>query len=197
MKKIIILAVLFCALVSCSTKNPHSASPLSLTEISKRVAEAGAVRDEHKILHRLVGTWDVQSKMWFDPNKAPEAGTGTATFTSVLGGRFVRQDYAGTSLGNSFEGIGYLGFDSLNKEYVASWIDTMTTQLTRSTGVYDAGADTLTFQGALECPVSGETVESLEVWTFGSDTHVTLTMYTGGEVKPEAKSLEVQYVRKG
>ena len=81
----------------------------------------------HKKLNDMVGTFDASVRMWMDPTKPPEDSTAVSVNKWVLGDRFVESKYEGTMMGEPFNGLGYTGYDNVQKRYVGTWMDSTTT----------------------------------------------------------------------
>lgn len=59
---------------------------------------------EHVRLARIEGTWTGTSKTWLEPGKSPEEEPWRGTFALVLGGRFLRIEYASRAMGGPIAG---------------------------------------------------------------------------------------------
>ncbi len=149
---------------------------------------------EQKALEAWAGKWTTASKFWMDPNAPAEESTGTAVTEMVYGGRFLKETYTGTAHGQPFEGVGYTGYDNVKKEYVGTWIDSMSTSIMHSTGQYDAASKTLTMGGNVSCPFNGDMKMRMETVVTDNDHH-TLTGYMTGADGKEAKGMEIVYTR--
>jgi hypothetical protein len=89
----------------------------------------------HARLTPMVGTWRATTTFTMAPGAPPQVHAGTSVNRFVLGGRYLEQNYKGSSMGMPFEGIGYTGYDNVQKRYVGTWMDTMGTGLMNSVGV--------------------------------------------------------------
>src|SRR5688572_16922408 len=121
--------------------------PKAMEEEMMKLAEAGP---EHKMLARMVGTWDCTVKMYEpDATGKPVESTSKAEAKCVseLGGRWIRQDFKGEFGGQQFSGIGYNGYDKNKSQYFGTWADTMSTSMMTMTGTYDEAKKTLTMSG--------------------------------------------------
>ncbi len=81
----------------------------------------------HAQLAPLVGSWEGSTKTWFDPSKPPEESRTQARVESVLGGRFLRIQYAGTAMGKPHAGEMILAYEKDEKRYALAWIDSFHT----------------------------------------------------------------------
>ncbi len=102
----------------------------------------------------------------------------------MLGGQFLEQRYTGNSMGMPFEGIGYTGYDNVQRKYVGTWMDSFGTGQMNSVGVGRPKDDSMDFEAKSICP-TGETVNfkckvriqdrdrhSYEMWAPGTDRQV-------------------------
>src|SRR4051812_27745850 len=76
---------------------------------------------QHAQMAKLAGSYTVAGKMWMDPAGPAVETKGTAEFTVILDGRYVRQDYKGSMpMGPGqempFTGIGLDGYDNVAKK---------------------------------------------------------------------------------
>ena len=91
-------------------------------------AEALEPGPEHKELAKLVGKWEVIGKFWMGTPDDGKAGPpGTSEFKSILGGRYIQQDFTGTFMGKPYTGMGVMGYDRYAKHYTAYWNDSVST----------------------------------------------------------------------
>jgi hypothetical protein len=88
----------------------------------------------HARLMPMVGTWKATTTFTMSPDQPPQVHGGTSVHRLVLGGRYLEQIYKGTAMGMPFEGIGYTGYDNVQKRYVGIWLDTFGTGLMTSAG---------------------------------------------------------------
>ena len=89
----------------------------------------------HARLMPMVGTWRATTTFTMAPGAPPQVHGGTSVHRMVLGGRYLEQIYKGMAMGMPFEGIGYTGYDNVQKRYVGTWMDTMGTGLMNSVSV--------------------------------------------------------------
>lgn len=149
---------------------------------------------EHKQLEYMVGTWDVEVKMWNMPGGEPETSRGRSTGEWVLGGRFVGYRYKGEFHGGPFEGIGYTGYDNIQKKYLSIWMDTMYTGALIDWGAYDTASRTFSYAGEFKAP-TGQTVQSRSVVKVVNNDEHMITMYHSAPGTPEQKVMELTYRR--
>ena len=162
--------VLACAfLVTAPPAPAQSGDEKAATEAMMKAAAPGA---EHKALEVLAGSWTVVTKAWMGPGE-PAVSKGKGTNTAIFGGRYVKQDYKGEFFGMPFEGTGLMGYDKGHKVYVMTWGDTMSTDVIRMTGAYDAAKKTYTFDGTLADPSTGKDVPTrMAIRVSGANEYV-------------------------
>jgi len=116
--------------------------------------------EKHELLQKMVGKYDIQAK-WYEPTDSGEMKVteepGTATFESVLGGRFVVQTFKSKHMGQPFEGIGAYGYDNAQKKFVGIWMDNFNTGIMHTEGKLDKKTGYIHETGKVVTPV-GEMV---------------------------------------
>jgi hypothetical protein len=167
-----------------------------MKKMMEKAKDGAAPGAEHARFKQLEGKWNTSSKGWMKPGDQPMESKGTATFKTILGGRFLEQKFSGDMGGQKFEGIGYLGYDKLKKQYENIWLDTMATGMFKAPGTWDEGSKTLTSEGTFSCPMTGKTDEYFRSeWKVpGGDSH-TFVMYGKDESGKEFKTMELVYTR--
>lgn len=148
---------------------------------------------EHERLKGLVGTWKAEVKHFHGPE--PEVTQGTSTVTSLMGGRFVQEDFKGEMMGQPFEGRGITGFDNNTRKYQTVWFDSMGTSITMWDGSYDEATKTIRMTGEMSTPMG------VPVKMRGLDREVDsnkriFEMYmTMPGADAEMKTMEITYTR--
>ncbi len=175
-----------------ANKTPSSKEKARL-EAWQRASTPG---EPHKKLEALVGTFDTHVRSWIDPSKPPEDSTGTSVNSWVLGGRYVEQQFDGTMMGEPFTGIGYIGYDNVQKKYVSVWLDTSGTGMIYLVGGTEASGKTILGRSTMWDPVSGKEfpVESKLVIT--DNDHHTFELVGKAPNGRMSKLVEIRYTRK-
>lgn len=152
---------------------------------------AGVVSAEHARLARLVGLWNVKQSLWLKPGP-PQRDTGTAEFTTVLGGRALQQDLR-ISTRTPFQGIGFTGYDTVTRTYFTSWMDVNFTDLLVLRGTRDDRTDTWRFSGSMS-GVDGTPVPTREELRIVDEDHFIARFF---ETKQGSEVLvvELEYSR--
>ena len=164
----------------------------AMMEVWKKLAIPG---EPHKLLTSLAGSWTTQTKEWMEPGKPPTETTGTAEMKSLLGGRFLQQEFRGQMMGAPFNGIGIDGYDNLRKKYVTVWMDTFGTGIFSMEGDASPDGKTITLNGSHQIPGGGE-MSHRAVWTIVDKNKFTFIMFGTHPGQKEHKVMEITYTRK-
>jgi len=148
-----------------------------------------------QVLDQLVGDWEYTVKWWNAPGTEPQVSTGDSENEWIMGGRFIKADVEGKSMGQRFEGMGIMGYDNAKKEYTSVWIDTMGTGMMNATGSYDAAAKTITENGSYTDPMTGKGKAYKGVTTFTDKNSYTYELFTTGPDGKEFRMMEIVYKR--
>lgn len=155
---------------------------------------AAAPGPQHAAMAAIEGSYRAEIKTWMDPTVDPVISTGKTEFKMILGGRYLVQHYAGSMMGQEFEGMGITAYDNLENQYVSTWVDNMGTGIMVTKGNYDESGKVLTTMGEVIDPATGAplTVKSVST-TISEDEHLfEMYMVVGGQ---EVKTLEATYTR--
>lgn len=125
-------------------------------EMMRMWMESIAPGDEHEMLDERAGTWDVVMKMWMMPGAPPSETKGVAERKMALGGRFIMEEFKGSMMGMPYEGMGFTGFDKFKKKFVANWVSNMGTNMLTMEGTASADGKTITMEGLMDEPMTGE-----------------------------------------
>ncbi|VAX35617.1 hypothetical protein MNBD_UNCLBAC01-1925 [hydrothermal vent metagenome] len=150
--------------------------------------------ENHKVLNALVGNWDHTVKWWMSADKEPEVSAGTSEIKWIMGGRFIQQMTKGTSMGQPFEGMGFIGYNNGTKQYTSLWLDNMGTGIMSGAGQYDSATKTFNEKGQYTCPFKTESTFR-GVTKIIDDDHFTYEMYSMGFDGKEFLSMVVDYIR--
>jgi hypothetical protein len=158
--------------------------------------KASTPGDAHKHLQDLVGTWDAKVSMWPAPGVPPQVSMGTSKNTSILGGRWIQQEFTGSAMGQPFTGIGYTGYDNVKKQYVGTWMDSMSTSVMISTGTAGSASGTYEFTSSMDDPATGKTMQVKEKVTVVDPNHETWEMWSPTPDGNMFKMMQIDYARK-
>jgi hypothetical protein len=170
--------------------------PEDMAQMMAKAKEAGTPGAGHEVLKSVEGEWNVASRHWMKPGDKPQESAGTSTITWILGGRYLKQEFKGEMMGRPYEGLGFVGYDNVRKEYASVWMDNMSTGLFRSTGQYDKGSKTIKDEGTFSCPVTGEkNMWFRSEWKIAGKSKHVFSMFMKGPDGNEFKSMELVYTR--
>ena len=194
----IIVAALALAVAAALSAQESGQKPASADDKARMEAwqKASTPGEPHKKLDAIVGTFDAKVRSRLDPSQPPEDSVGTSVNSWVLGGRYVEQQFEGSMMGEPFTGIGYVGYDNVQKKYVSAWMDTAGTGMIWLTGTADAPGKTIGGRATIWDPVSGKSfpVESKLVIT--DDDHYSFELVGKAPNGRMTKLVEIQYTRK-
>ncbi|MBC7834395.1 MAG: DUF1579 domain-containing protein [Phycisphaerales bacterium] len=156
---------------------------------------ASMTNDNHQRLEEMLGDWDCKAKFWMDPSAPAMEMTGTSKNAFVLGGRWLRQDFTSTFMGQPFTGLGYTGYDNIKKTYIGTWMDTMTTGMMTSEGKFDEATNTYTFTGWILDPMNKKNAFR-HVMKIDNENQHTFSMFESKGGEAERKTAEMVYTRK-
>ena len=106
---------------------------------------------EHDRLKEHAGVWNVESSFYMDPNpETPPMVVQAKETIEMFGPFWTTGTYESEMMGMPFQGKATLGYDPENKEYVSTWIDTMSPTFFCFRGNFEG--ETLTMRGrAFDC----------------------------------------------
>ncbi|HKX13032.1 MAG TPA: DUF1579 domain-containing protein [bacterium] len=181
---------------SAQAADKKGESKAQMEAMMAKAKEAGTPGAGHEVLKPLAGNWTVTSRTWMPGDKKAQESSGASTMTWVLDGRFLRQDFKGNWGGQSFDGLGYLGYDNVKKEYVSTWMDSMSTGMAQAAGQYDPATKTINDQGSFACPVTGEKNMPFRAeWKIVNADNLIYNMYVKGPDGKETRNMEIKYKR--
>ncbi|MFI4915620.1 MAG: DUF1579 family protein [Phycisphaerales bacterium JB060] len=169
------------------------------------MAQMGAPGPQHKELAVFVGDWKTKMTA-MGPGMEAFNSTGTATFEPIMGGRFIKQTFHGSMMGQDFTGMGLSGYNKASQRYEGVWHDDMNTALLYTTGQKtDTG---WVYEGEETDPMSGETFAYRHVVTMDGKDAFSFVMQYPPEVAAQmgvraeegakwADAFRIDYTRAG
>jgi hypothetical protein len=158
--------------------------------------KAGAPGEPHQRLAKLAGEWDYASKFWPQPGCEPMIGKGVSRAEMIFGGRYLVDRVEAEMMGMPFEGMSITGYDNVKEKYVGVWIDSMSTMIMYSEGVWDEEKQAVVMEGEYMDPVSRKLVKGRSIDRALDDDHHLFEFYQPGPDGELYKSLEITYTRR-
>ena len=136
MKNLLLLTPLLLAACQATPlyERPGDGNPMNDPEFMAETMEVGMPGDEHDQLARLVGDWNVSGAFYLNPGADPMPTTAKASFKSIMGGRYIIQDYDSNFAGMPYQGMMVMGYDRIRGEYMSIWMDNWNTVPSQSYG---------------------------------------------------------------
>jgi hypothetical protein len=129
--------------------------------LAEAMAKASTPGPQHQHLNALAGSWNVSIRFRMDPKTEWMESTGTVTRDWVLDKRFLKETVDATSPmpgGGTFQGLGYIGYNTLEGVYQSVWMENQSTAIMTESGAYDAANKVMRFRGAHRDPVTGRSI---------------------------------------
>ncbi|HEY4612151.1 MAG TPA: DUF1579 family protein [Bacteroidota bacterium] len=123
--------------------------------------------EEHKILHRWVGNWDIAMQMGTALDKPP-VGKGTIKGRMMFGGRFLFLETEGISMGRKVSALTIVGYDVHTKQYYAVATGENSTAMYTSRGTYDSTTSSIDLHGEMDDPFGKRPVRYVYILKEGS-----------------------------
>jgi uncharacterized protein DUF1579 len=117
--------------------------------------------EQHAWLKHLTGEWESESEIYMEPGKPPIKSKGTET-ARMIGGFWLLAENKGTIMDQPMTGILTLGFDPETRDYVGTWVDSMTSYQWKYVGKVDDKGTTLTLETKGPCPKKPGTLSNFK-----------------------------------
>jgi len=155
---------------------------------------AGTPGEEHAELAKLVGTWKVSGHFLMAPDAEPWPTTANATVRTILGGRYIVEDYNSDFMGTPFNGMLIQGYNNVTEKYFTIWMDNMSTGATMSFGTEDENG-VMTAKGTAYDIITPEGRPMRTVITEKSENEYVMDMYDHTPEGEEFRSMHLVYTR--
>lgn len=151
----------------------------------------------HQHLAVLVGKWDVAAKFMMGPEGPIQESKGKAEYKSIMGRRFIIEEYSGDMSGMPFEGMNILGYDTMKQKYTSVWFDSMGTIMIYAEGTCDANGKVATYFGEYDDPMTGGKTKKKfrNTMKIESKDKAVFEMYEAGPDGKETRVLELTMTR--
>ncbi len=150
----------------------------------------------HQELAKHVGDWTWELTSWPTPGAPAQKSSGTMSARTIMGGRYLVEDWNGTAMEMPFEGQAITGYDNAKGKYFSTWVDNFGTGVMTSWGTRDDASRTMTMSGTFTDPMTGKDQTTRSVGREVDDDHFTFEMYGPGPDGKEFKTMEIHAMRK-
>jgi hypothetical protein len=133
--------------------------------------KAGTPGPNHELLQYSVGTWKTVVRHWEGPDTEPAEG------------------------GMPFEGIGFVGYDNVQKKFISNWMDSMSTGIMIEDGTYDPAKKEFAFYADVPSPTGGAIKSKTFIRIINSDKHVMTFHHRMPGDDQFRKVMEITYTR--
>ena len=150
----------------------------------------------HALLARMAGAWEGTSKLWLDPDQAPEGTPIRGTLKPVLDGLFLVHEYDGTAMGKPQRGLMIIGHFLGEDRWMSAWVDSFHngTRILNSHGSAGADAHVPDMLGNYPAP-PGPDWGWRTTFDLKTDDQLVITMFNLDPEGNEAKAVEIDYRR--
>ena len=198
--KLSFLAISLIVFVTCipvfAQQATDSAQQAQMMEQYMQLAQPG---EEHKLLEKMAGKWDVTFNMWMAPGQAPMVATGSSDSKMILGGRILLNNGHTEGGGMTTDIMTILGYDKRHKVYTMVSYDSWGTYYVTASGTYNAETKTLVMSGEDLDPIAGFKQVYDFVFKYVSDDKMVFeVIFKNPELthgQAEFKSVEVTYTK--
>jgi hypothetical protein len=151
--------------------------------------------EPHQKLAERAGKWTYTGRMWAEPGADPVEFEGTATITSIMGGRYILEKAQGPFMDRPFTGMGIFGYDNLTQSYVGAWVDNLGTGIMRYEGTASDDGSTIRWVGDAPDLLNGRYQQSRSVDRTIDPDHAVSTFYATTPDGDEYQHMELRYSR--
>lgn len=113
----------------------------------------------------------------------------------VLDGRFLKQKFSGQMMGDTYDGISYIGYDNHTGKYVTTWMDSMSTSIMLFEGTASEDGNTIMQTSQYDDPIQGP-MKYHAVTKFIDDNTIEFEMNSIDKTGKEEKMMEITYTKK-
>lgn len=173
------------------TEEPRPTADYENAAMMEAWARAASPGEPHARLGQMEGDWDLEIRMWMDPDAPPTVETGTATSRMEFGGRFLVEEVRSSFMGQPFRGLGTHGYNNLTGEYEATWIDDHSTAIHSYRG--QMHGNELVMSSRYQDAVTAEWKEMRGVLKLVSPDQMEYVSYEVADDGSERKVMEITY----
>ncbi len=179
-------------------------SPEHNADMMKNWEESMKLNEHHNRLKMFVGEWEVVTKHWMQPGGEPNISKAESECDLVFNGRYVRQtfegviempDASGKMVKQNFKGESMMGYDNVKKQYVSTWIDSMSTGIWMEHGQWDDKENGFVLYSDFVDPMTRQPSRAKSVHKFMGKDKMVSEMYKQAGPGQWYKELELTYTR--
>jgi hypothetical protein len=192
MRRAVISVVLLGSVAAAAGQQSQPPAPdmAAMMAKAKRFTQPG---DAHKVLERFLGRWAMETHVFGMGKQAP-AEKGSAEFSWLMPGRWLKSDWSGSLMGMPHQGFMLMGYDNFKQSYVVTTVSSLDTAMTRLEGDLDQAGKTLIAYGTLDEYLTGEHDKMVKyVWRFQSATRIVLEVHDLAIGETNTKVVEVVF----
>ena len=186
----IVLLVAAAPAVLTSTPSPQEEEMGDMQEM-----QMPAPGPEHKWLAKRVGTWNAAMKYRMAPGAPWMDMAGTEVVTSPLNGFWVLSTFKSTFMGQPFEGRAQTGYDQNKKQFVQTWVDSMSSYLNVAVGTLDKSTNVLTLKGMAPSQMTGQDELMTTTIKINDDGSTLMKMFSPGPDGEDFQTMEIHYTK--
>lgn len=177
-------------------QKPKKAAAMDEKAMMDAMMKAGAPGEQHKMLEGMAGTWDAKVTSWMTPGKPPMQSSGTSEAKMIMDGRFLQENFNGSFMDQPFTGVGYTGYDNIQKKWIGTWMDNMGTSIMNSSGKMNPDGKSSSWTATMPDPMTGKMSTIKQKMTMTDNDHHTFEMWGAGPDGKSYKMMEIVYTRK-
>ena len=164
-------------------------------EMMEKWKAFGTPGEGHKVLDKMVGSWNVKTTMREAPGGPADQTSAVSQFEWIFDGRFLEESTTGSFNDAPFVGRGFLGYDNFGKKYVMTWMDNLSTMMMIAEGSFDPASKELRFTS--QCPdfKTGKYVPSRWVVAMSDPDHWIARIHKAGPDGKDFVAAEMDYTR--
>jgi|GEM_PF-889858 len=179
-------------------------APEHNNDMMKNWEESMTLNEHHQKLKMFAGDWDVVTKHWMQPGDEPSVSKGESECDMVFKGRYVRQTYegvitfpdaSGKMTKHNFKGESMMGYDNVKKQYVSTWVDSMSTGIWMEYGQWDDRENGFVMYSDFVDPMTRQPSRAKSVHKFMGRDKMVSEMYKQDRSGQWFKELELTYTR--
>jgi hypothetical protein len=186
------VAAIVVALVPLSVpaQEPSVADMKAAMEKAKRFTQPA---EAHKILDRFLGKWTTETRFFMGAKPTPPE-KGTAEFSWLMKGRWLKSEFSGSMMGLPMQGVMLMGYDNFKQSYVITNVSSLDTAMTHAEGDMDPGGKALIAYGTLDEYLTGEHDKMVRyVWRFASPERLVFEVHDLPIGEANTKVVEVVF----